>query len=74
MQAVKNAFKQGEKNAAVLSALAQEVMNALGIQYIELVDPVTLKAVNPVDEKTLLALAAFVGKTRLIDNGIIGEE
>ena len=41
------------------------------VQYIEFVHPETLKEVERVDEPTLLALAVFVGKARLIDNKII---
>lgn len=38
------------------------------IDYIEIVDPETLEPVDVVHNGTLLAVAAFVGPTRLIDN------
>jgi pantoate--beta-alanine ligase len=38
------------------------------IDYISLCDPLTLDEVRTITEKTLLALAVKVGKTRLIDN------
>lgn len=41
------------------------------IDYIEVVDADTLVPLDEVKEKTLIAVAAFVGKTRLIDNIVI---
>jgi pantoate--beta-alanine ligase len=38
------------------------------IDYLELVDADTLKSIDSVRPNSLLAVAAFVGKTRLIDN------
>ena len=40
------------------------------IDYVELVDAETLQPINRVDREILVALAVFVGKTRLIDNFI----
>ncbi len=40
-------------------------------EYVEAVDPDTLERVARVDRKTLLAVAARVGSTRLIDNVIL---
>ncbi|MBW2624182.1 MAG: pantoate--beta-alanine ligase, partial [Deltaproteobacteria bacterium] len=42
-----------------------------GIQYVELVDHQTLKPVEMVQGRALLAMAVMVGGTRLIDNRII---
>lgn len=41
------------------------------LQYLEIVDPDTLRPIASIEEKGLIALAAHVGKTRLIDNGFI---
>ena len=38
------------------------------LDYAEVVDAATLEPVERIDADTLVALAAFVGKTRLIDN------
>jgi pantothenate synthetase len=43
------------------------------IDYVTLCDPVTLEDVETVEAETLLALAVKVGKTRLIDNCLVGE-
>jgi pantoate--beta-alanine ligase len=45
------------------------------IDYVSLNDAESLEAVERLDgQATLLSLAAFVGKTRLIDNVVLGEE
>ena len=41
------------------------------IQYLEIVDPKTLKSISKLQAKMLIAAACYVGKTRLIDNVII---
>jgi pantoate--beta-alanine ligase len=38
------------------------------IDYVELVDAENLQSINSLGAKSLLALAVFFGKTRLIDN------
>lgn len=43
----------------------------VSIDYVAAVDPMTLKPVESVTGPTLLAIAARVGKTRLIDNVVI---
>lgn len=45
-----------------------ELQPAAKVDYIEFFDPVTLRPVNEVRGGTHLALAVFVGQTRLIDN------
>lgn len=67
----------GEKRAG---RIADEVRKSLEsqpslvIQYIEVVDPLTLQKVEKVQKRSQLAVAVFVGKTRLIDNIAIGPE
>ncbi|PYM10492.1 MAG: pantoate--beta-alanine ligase, partial [Verrucomicrobia bacterium] len=46
-----------------------ETRPAARVDYIEFLDPETLLPVARVKRGTHLALAVFVGKTRLIDNG-----
>lgn len=41
------------------------------IDYVALCDPVTLRDISTLGEEQLLALAVRVGKTRLIDNGLL---
>jgi pantoate--beta-alanine ligase len=64
------AVSDGERSADVLIRVAREAMIPFGVQpeYLELVNPKTLERVSRLDEPTLLAVAAQVGSTRLIDN------
>jgi len=45
----------------------------VSIDYVAAVDPVTLKPADSVDNPVVLAIAARVGLTRLIDNVVVGE-
>lgn len=59
------------KSASDIVALAREVINEAslaGIDYVELVDAKTLQPVEMAGPNTVLLLAVFFGKTRLIDN------
>jgi pantoate--beta-alanine ligase len=68
-------FVAGEREVAALERTAAEELDRHGlrIDYAELRDPVELQRPAQADESTRLFLAAFVGKTRLIDNGALGE-
>lgn len=64
-------IEKGELNAAVIREGMKRVFDReplVKVDYIELVDPATLRPINPVQNGTLMAVAAFVGTTRLIDN------
>jgi pantoate--beta-alanine ligase len=64
----------GVKQTNRLITTMQHVMleQHLSIDYIAAVDPLTLKSVDVVTGPTVLAVAARVGSTRLIDNLVIG--
>jgi pantothenate synthetase len=49
------------------------VYPGLGVDYIAVVSPDTLEPVTDADASTIVALAARVGRTRLIDNIVLGE-
>jgi pantoate--beta-alanine ligase len=67
------AVKDGERSADVLMATAREAMRAFDVEpeYIALVHPDTLDPVAGLERSALLAVAARVGSTRLIDNVIL---
>ena len=48
-----------------------ETRPAARVDYIEFFDPETLQPLAEVRRGTHIALAVFVGKTRLIDNGCL---
>jgi len=67
-------IKHGEnKSSIIISTINQQLNRAklLKSEYIEIVDYQTLEPVSTIGTNTLIAIAAHVGKTRLIDNIII---
>ena len=67
-------FQAGERCAAKLISAAKEVLAGephVMLDYFEIVDPDTLDPVEQISQKTLVAVAAYVGSTRLIDNLVL---
>jgi len=65
----------GERSAARLKAAGREEFaeeNSVRLDYFEIVDAETLDAVEDVSGGALVAVAAYVGSTRLIDNVVLG--
>lgn len=75
LAAAREAAAAGRRGRAEVLAAARSAIEAAPgtrIDYVELVHPLTLEPVPQVaGEGALLALAVFVGKTRLIDNTIL---
>jgi len=71
---VQEYFDRGERRTArLLEAGTNEISQNPGVRldYFEAVDPHTLEAKPEVNGPTLVAVAAFVGSTRLIDNVVL---
>jgi pantoate--beta-alanine ligase len=71
---VERRFRQGERNPADLIAAGKSVLArepGVRLDYFSIVDPDTLTPVVELAGKTLVAVAAFVGGTRLIDNAVL---
>jgi pantoate--beta-alanine ligase len=67
-------FQSGQRIAAKLISAALEVLASdpkVALDYLEIVDPDTLECVERITQPALLALAARVGSTRLIDNALL---
>jgi pantoate--beta-alanine ligase len=76
LQAAHETWRAGERRAHRLEARIREVLAmSPGVrpEYIAITDSSTLTPVESVDSGTVIALAARVGNTRLIDNIILGE-
>ena len=74
LQQAQQGFQAGERNAVNLISAAKEVFARepqTVLDYFEIVDPDTLDPVERVSQKTLVAVAAHVGATRLIDNLVL---
>ena len=71
---VERAFRAGERSALRLAEVGRAEFAAepeVQLDYFEIVDPDTLEPVASITENTLVAAAAAVGSTRLIDNVIL---
>jgi pantoate--beta-alanine ligase len=74
LQASQQLFNAGERRAAKMISAAKEVFARepqVVLDYLEVVDPDTLDPVEQISQKTLVAVAACVGSTRLIDNLVL---
>jgi pantoate--beta-alanine ligase len=67
------AVSTGERSADVLIRAAHKAMSAFNVEpeYLALVSSDTLEPVSRLDEPALLAIAARIGTTRLIDNATL---
>jgi pantoate--beta-alanine ligase len=64
-------FRSGERNAATIRSAALEALEAeprCRADYVEVVDRETMAPIERCERPALLAIAAFFGQTRLIDN------
>jgi pantoate--beta-alanine ligase len=74
-KALRAAASAAEKSAGDIVALARKVINEAPlarIDYVEVVDAETLRPIEITGPNSVLVLAVFFGKTRLIDNIRLG--
>ncbi|GAB6071756.1 pantoate--beta-alanine ligase [Venenivibrio stagnispumantis] len=67
----KEEFEKGERNPEKLKEIAKNVLYSyplINLQYLEIVDGETLKQKQIVEKGDIMAIAVYVGNTRLIDN------
>jgi pantoate--beta-alanine ligase len=70
----RDAILRGEREARhVIQMVRERILKNGGVRidYVEIVDINTLQPVNPLQGNVLVALAVWIGKTRLIDNLIV---
>ena len=75
LTAAAEAYAQGERGADALRLKMYEMLlgeSMAKTQYVSVADPETLEEQWGPVERALLSLAVFVGKTRLIDNIVVG--
>jgi pantoate--beta-alanine ligase len=74
LRRVQQLFDQGERDAARLIAAGKQVLAEeplVRVDYLEIVTPESLDPVEQICASALVALAAHVGTTRLIDNVVL---
>jgi len=74
LTAAKSAYARGERNAESLRKIMAETLASeplAKMQYVSCADYDTLEELETVTGKTLLSMAVFMGKTRLIDNFVL---
>jgi pantoate--beta-alanine ligase len=63
--------RSGERNTSKIKSVVVDMISSTPecvIDYVEIVDPDTLRCVERIEERAVMALAVKVGATRLIDN------
>ena len=71
LQKAKALIHKGEKDRPrIIKMIRTEILKnkSAKIDYVTIADPQTLLPLNRINGKTLIALAVWIGKTRLIDN------
>ena len=74
LQAAQRLVRQGTREASEVEATLRTVLQEvpeLDLQYIGIVDPLTLRPVSEITEQVLVAVAVKLGSVRLIDNILI---
>jgi pantoate--beta-alanine ligase len=76
LQAAVDLFRSGEREGAALAAAARAVLDAepgLATDYAACIDPATFAPAARASHACVVAVAARLGATRLIDNVVLGE-
>jgi pantoate--beta-alanine ligase len=75
LKQAKEIYKKGERHAAKLAETVRATIETeprVRVDYVSVVDAETLEKLDRLDERPILvAVAAYVGKTRLIDNTML---
>ena len=76
LNAAKRAWENGEKNAENIRQIVRSLIEKTPgsrIDYVSVADTETLAELDLIERPVLISLAVRIGKTRLIDNIVLGE-
>jgi pantoate--beta-alanine ligase len=77
LKQAKEIYKKGERHAGKLAEIVRTTIETeprVRVDYVSVVDAETLERLDKLDERPILvAVAAYVGKTRLIDNTMLNK-
>ena len=71
LRLAKEKIENGERNSDNIKETIKEKIDSeklAKIDYIEVVDSFSMESVDKIEKSVLVAIAVFIGKTRLIDN------
>ena len=74
LQLAEELIEKGERNSELIISKMRELIEAepsARIDYVEIVDLEELNPIKEIKDKALIALAVYIGNTRLIDNMIV---
>lgn len=74
LKKAKESIENGETNSTVVKNIISSILKTEALakpDYIEIVSTETLKSIEEIKKDTLIAIAVYIGKTRLIDNIIL---
>jgi pantothenate synthetase len=77
LTAVESAWRDGTRDARALEQAGRAVMAqepSIVVDYLAIADPKTLEPATIAERGAIVMTAARVGKTRLIDNIILGDD
>ena len=76
LRAAHDAWQQGERNPVALRSIAEASVQTMSdrVDYVAAVDPETLQPSRDPAQRLLIAAAAHLGTTRLIDNVVLGQD
>ena len=76
LRAAERAFAAGERDGERLTAIGRDSLAThpeIGVDYFAVVDPSDMRPVEKATSESVAIVAARVGRTRLIDNMVLGE-
>lgn len=71
LKVAKEKIEQGERSSEKIIKIVKDIIESeklAKIDYIEVVDSFSMESVDKIENSILVAIAVFIGKTRLIDN------
>jgi pantoate--beta-alanine ligase len=76
LRKARSVFAGGERSTRAIRAAMDAVFageSAAKVQYISIADTVTLQEIDQIESGALVSMAVYMGKTRLIDNTVLGK-
>jgi len=76
LRKARSIFDSGERSSKAIRAAMEDVFAAepaAKVQYISIADTETLLEIDHIKSQALVSMAVYIGKTRLIDNTVLGK-